>query len=252
MTSRWWPSYSAFYRLPLGTPEAGSTVVAGNPSFGYSEATRQFNMPPLNGTPEFTLFAGRSTIDSGIITVSSQNFPESFTDSKGDVFNENVFESKQQEDLTIDKDIGARLSIPLPSTANFNSTISLGLDYKVYQISTGSTNIFNVNGIEFDYTAGTTVPIDYQDVSPIPYTASTMDYAPMSVRYDANLQDASGVTAFGVGLEVNLWYQSQTITSTNGVTASDTQGAASLQQLTGSTDSHGHWVTITPSLSRTP
>ncbi len=33
-------NYSAFYRIPIGNPEPAQTIIANNPSFGYSEATQ--------------------------------------------------------------------------------------------------------------------------------------------------------------------------------------------------------------------
>ena len=63
-------NYSAFYRMPLGNPEAIEDVVASKPgSFGYNEATRKFNLPPPSGQPELNVFASRSTIDTGLQTL---------------------------------------------------------------------------------------------------------------------------------------------------------------------------------------
>ena len=46
--------------------------MANNPgSFGYNEATRQFNLPPPSGQPELTLYANRATIDTGVENLSN-------------------------------------------------------------------------------------------------------------------------------------------------------------------------------------
>jgi hemolysin activation/secretion protein len=48
-------NYSAFYRMPLGNPEAIEDTINAKPgAFGYDEATRRFNLPPPSGRPELT------------------------------------------------------------------------------------------------------------------------------------------------------------------------------------------------------
>jgi hypothetical protein len=149
------------------------------------------------------------------------------------------------------------------ATATFNSTFSAGLDFKTYYVSSGETNIFNINGIEIDNTAGgKVIPINSVDDSPVPFTVKQMEYFPLSLRYDVNWQDEYGTTTFGVGMNVNLWYWSRISTAsginvtngTNVVTIPETaytHGVDALQQIAGSTHVHGHWVTILPSFSRT-
>jgi hemolysin activation/secretion protein len=57
----------------------------------------------------------------------------------------------------------------------------------------------------------------------------------LALRYDANLRDDLGMTFFGLGFTLNTWF--------NGTTAN-------LRRITGSTESTGNWVTLTPSVSR--
>ena len=101
-------NYSAFYRLPLGTPGSVADAVSSQPeSFGYDEATRKFNLPPPSGVPELNLYASRSTIDTGIELGATQT-----------IFNQpgvqQIFEQDRQEDLTVTEDLGFRLSGPIP------------------------------------------------------------------------------------------------------------------------------------------
>ena len=74
-------NYSAFYRIPLGSPQALSDRIQAEPgTFGYSEATRKFNLPPSSGQPELNFFASRSAIDTGLENLAprpSSIIPES-------------------------------------------------------------------------------------------------------------------------------------------------------------------------------
>ena len=60
-------NYSGYYRLPLGGYASVQEQVNANPgSFGYNEATHQFNLPPPTGRPELTFFASRAVSDTGV------------------------------------------------------------------------------------------------------------------------------------------------------------------------------------------
>lgn len=260
--------YSAFYRLPLGSPRSLEDQITTSPgSFGYNEATRQFNVPPPSATPDFTIFASRATIDTGLGTIPGVN-STSISTNGTTVTQETLNQNTVHEDITVNDDIGGRLSIPFQPSANFSWNLTVGLDYKEYQVTSYETNVFSVNGEEIDYDTHppTNAPINFTDYSPVPTTGKELDYLPLSLRYDANLRDSMGTWAFGVGLNANLWFSSaysttssSTIISTNSsgkvttnnvTTTTYIRGARGLQQITGSGDSSGHWVTITPSISR--
>jgi len=67
-------NYSAFYRMPLSSEQPVADVITSNPgSFGFDEATRRFRLPPPSGRTELNVFASRSTIDTGILTLSERN-----------------------------------------------------------------------------------------------------------------------------------------------------------------------------------
>ncbi|MEI6565654.1 MAG: POTRA domain-containing protein [Verrucomicrobiota bacterium] len=222
-------NYSAYYRLPFGSPEAIASTIASKPgTFGYSEATRKFNLPPPSGRPDLSVYASRSTIDTGIMTLSSKavlDIPRVISISEKDV----------QEDLTINSVMGTRFNLPLPATGNFQSSLSGGLDYKTYGLDSSKTNNFlfsittrNANG-SFNAPISATVP------SPVPATHRPLEYLPISLHYDASLRDKLGSTSVGLGVSGNAAW-SGSITN--------------LQQITGSTKSSGNWVTVTPSISR--
>jgi hemolysin activation/secretion protein len=236
-------NYSGFYRLPLGGPAPIEDQVASAPgSFGYDEATRKFRLPPPSGQPELNVFGSRSTVDTGLTGTSVsliEQIPGFLSISRQDF----------EQDLTVNQDVGARLSFPLPATADFQSGLSGGVDYKTYSLTTYKTNTFYFTITTFSPTG---VPnfITATNNSPVPATYHFMDYLPLSARYDGSLHDALGLTTFGLGLSGNFWYDSYTTTS-SAVTNTFVRGLQSLQSITGSTKSTGHWLTLTPSFSRT-
>ncbi|HWV99981.1 MAG TPA: POTRA domain-containing protein [Candidatus Acidoferrum sp.] len=222
-------NYSAFYRLPLGNPTAIASAVGPQPgSFGFNEATRQFQLPPPSGTPELNLFGSRSTIDTGLETLQNTliyNVPGVRQVSRQDV----------QQDLTLTEDVGLRLSEPLSGTVNWRSTISGGLDFKTYSLTDYKTNRFSFTEITVNADGSVNPPIISTVASPVPTTHTPLDYAPVSLRYDGSLRDKLGTTAFGLGLNVNAWYSGS---------------LTNLRNITGSLQSKGNWVTLIPSFSR--
>jgi hemolysin activation/secretion protein len=222
-------NYSAFYRLPLGTPGSIADTVASQPdSFGYSEATRKFSLPPPTGVPELNLYASRSTIDTGL--------EEGAIDT---IFNEpgvqQILEQPVQEDLTVTEDIGFRLSGPVPGATPLTSTWSTGLDLKTFDTDITKTNQFLVLQTTVNAQGNPNPPTISTIDSPVPETLHFLQYLPYTLRYDGTLRDALGVTSFGLSGSVNTWYSGM---------------VQDLQAITGSTKSHGHWVILNPSLSR--
>jgi len=223
-------NYGGFYRLPLGGPESLEQRLATSPgTFGYSEATRKFNLPPPSGQAELNFFASRSTIDTGVMTLFEAN-----------IYNQagNSLDRKDvQQDLTITSDVGTRLTIPLPQTDKFQSGFSAGVDLKGYQLTSAKTNIFTLTSIVIDtITMPPTTNINLSTLySPVPTTERSLDYLPLSLRYNAGLRDNLGFTSFGLGLSVNAWHSGS---------------ASNVWNITGSTSSQQNWVILNPSLSR--
>jgi hemolysin activation/secretion protein len=251
-------NYSTFYRLPLGQPSSLEDQINANPgTFGYSEATHRFNLPPSSGQPDLTFFASRSTIDTGLNSAGSTSLLTST--------NLSINQNNVEESPTVDQDIGSRLSFPLEASASSQSTFSAGLDFKTYQVINAKTNLFTFTQIGYN---GAGVP-DQTNVStvdsPIPFTSQRIEYLPLSLRYDKRWQDAHGDTSFGLGLNVNLWVSGLTtistptttyttnsgVITTNQTTAvTKYHGVQSLQDITGTTESSGYWVVLTPSFRR--
>jgi hemolysin activation/secretion protein len=241
--------YSGFYRLPLGNPEAIDDTVANSTGrFGYNEATRQFNLPPPSGQPELTLYANRASIDTGVQTLSTQTLGTNLT------------EQLVHQDLTINEGIGFQLTKPLPEISGVSSLLSGGLDFKIYTLTSYSTNIFNSTSLITN--SGTVYGTTNTVLAQIPTTYSALNYLPLSLNYNASFQDAFGPATVGLGLSANLWYSSEqsstktetetNATSTNAVPVvlSYLTGRDALQAITGSKESTGHWVILRPSFSQ--
>lgn len=223
-------NYSAFYRLPVAGPESVQSVVAARPgTFGYNEATRQFQLPPPTGRPELTLYASRSTIDTGLMTLMRTNI----ADIPGAL---SIKEHDVQEDLTVNNIVGFRLSAPLRSDdANFHSSLSGGLDFKDYSLTSNKTNNFFFSIITISPSGKVNPPVNSTVSSPVPTTRRALNYLPLSMRFDASRRDSLGTTTFGFGYTANLWYSG---------------GLSNLQSISGSTKSTGHWVTLAGNLAR--
>jgi hemolysin activation/secretion protein len=227
-------NYSGFYRLPLGGPDSVENAVAASPgNFGYDEATRRFRPPSPSGRPEINVYASRSTIDTGLGITSNEVVSDmSDTNSRSIVLRQ-----VQQQDLTVNNAIGSRLTIPIPSSGNFQSVFSAGPDFKTYSLNSHKTNvligisIITINGMVTGNTNTYPTPVP----PPLGLTALALDYLPLSFRYDGSVRDSRGVTTFGVGISFNAWYSGS---------------QSNLDQVSGSAKSTGNWVTLTPSLSR--
>jgi len=130
------------------------------------------------------------------------------------------------------------LSVPLPTaSSDFHSGLSGGLDFKTYQLTSYKTNVFLLNNQELVYVSQSQYSnyVGSADSSPVPVTVRSLQYLPLSLRYDATLNAGTvGVFSFGLGINGNAWYSGS---------------SSNLQSISGSTKSSGNWVTLAPSLS---
>ncbi|HLH52083.1 MAG TPA: POTRA domain-containing protein [Verrucomicrobiae bacterium] len=221
-------NYSAFYRAPLANPEAIGDMMAAAPgSFGYDEATRKFRLPPASGEPELNVYASRSTIDTGLETVANR----SVTNIPGVL---SIREQDVQQDLTINNDVGLRLSLPSTSTSTFRSSFSGGLDLKDYSLTSYKTNnfFFAITTVDPEgrtNTVNSTVP------SKVPTTDKATTYLPLALRWDGSERDAWGTTAFGLGSSINLWFSGS---------------RSNLENISGSPLTTGKWVAFSANFAR--
>jgi hemolysin activation/secretion protein len=221
-------NYSAFYRLPLGNPEAVAQTVATQPeNFGYDEASRKFRLPPASGRPELNFYASRSTIDTGLETTPPDTLLQTTSRT--------ITKYDEQEDLTVNEDLGFRFSDPLRPFQGVSPVLSFGFDYKHYNVVSSKTYVYTFTEI-LHHSPG---DAGYTQVgnllSPVAPTEQGMCYAPISPRLDLSRPDRYGITTFGLGISANTWYSGS---------------ASNLQSISRSATSSGHWVILNPSLSR--
>ncbi|HEV2453962.1 MAG TPA: POTRA domain-containing protein [Verrucomicrobiae bacterium] len=252
---------SGFYRLPLGNPESLEQRITANPgTFGFDEASRKFNLPPVGGVPDLTIFASRSTIDTG--TADTFNQTITTNGSNPTINRQDVVHSP-----TINEDLAAHLDYPLASSGNLQSAFSGGLDFKFYQLINYKTNDFTF--IQTNFANGNPILPPFVNTVPsvVPTTENWIEYLPLSLRYSGQWSDSFGVSGVGLGVTANLWFSSRystsstssivstnasgVVTATNITTTTETRGAQGLEKITGSTLSSGHWVVINPSFYRT-
>ena len=246
-------TYGTFYRVPIGDPVAISDEIVTSPgSFGYDEATHKFNLPSPSGQPDFTAFASRSTIDTGLETLSSTVL----YDQPGV---RTITQQNVQQSLTVNQDIGGRLNIPFVTPDNLQLNFSGGLDFKTYQVGNYKTNLFHITDYTLNSAGQPNPPTISTVASPVPATTQQIQYLPLSLRSDVSERDVAGASTLGLGLSFNPWFTSQTYvssssTDTNGVTTTKTTktyGSQSQQGITGSPNSTGYWVVLTPTFTRT-
>jgi hemolysin activation/secretion protein len=246
-------TYGTFYRVPLGNPVPVESEVANSPgNFGYDEATHKFNLPSPTGQPDFTAFASRSTIDTGLENLSTQTLTPPGAALA-------IMQHNVQQSITVNQDVGGRLSVPFVTPDNMLINLSGGLDFKTYEVGNYKTNIFTFIQQQVDSAGNPLPPLISTVASPVPATTQQIQYLPLSLRSDVNERDFAGSSTFGLGLSFNPWFTSQTYktstsTDTNHVTTTTTTktyGYESLQGITGSTESTGYWVVLSPSLTRT-
>ena len=220
-------NYGAFYRLPLGGPPDLENIVEAKPgNFGYDEATHKFNLPSPSGQPELNIYASRSTIDTGIQKLSSTTL----YDVPGVI---SIDENNFQQDLTVNDDIGGRLSTPFVVTEDFRSDLSGGLDFKVFQTTSYKTNEFLFSEITVNAQGQPNPPINTVVVSPTPTAFRPLEYLPLALNYDASWHNPHVTVSGGLGLSANAWYSGS---------------RTNLDKITESKESTGHWVILTPSV----
>ena len=189
-------NYSAFYRMPLGEPESLADTVAGQPgNFGYDEGSRKFRLPSPSGRPELNFFASRATIDTGVqFTPLTSLFRSTARD---------ISSQDSQQDWTINEDLGARYTKPLPEFDGIQSSFSGGIDFKTFRLTSFGTNIFVFTEHLFTQTGG-----NFDRVTPVPSnpltTKRSVIYLPLTLRWDANRRDKFGRTDFGFGYSPNF------------------------------------------------
>lgn len=226
-------SYSAYYRMPLGEPTGVQQQLDGNNlGFGYNEVTHQFNLPPLSTRPELNFFASRSTSDTGIKLTPLRRVTEtSFI---------TIDTQESGQDVTLNQGFGGRLTLPLPETAGVRSTLSLGFDFKQYQLTSFNTNIFDITTIITNSFGQQTITRTVPNGQP-PREVS-LDYLPLTAGLDLSIPDKLGTTYFNVNAAFN---------PLNGGSRNDAMaGNPGFAQASYSTNARASYVTLNMGVTR--
>ena len=181
-------SYSGFYRAPLdgGDYSYRQAHEYGVADFGYDEVTRKFRAPAFTGRAELIVYASRSDSDTGI----KYGPRELITQTAIAKFEKQA----SGQDFTINENIGARVTKPLPSRWGIDWSCNVGMDWKSYEFNSFNTNTFF-----------TTITITNNGVPQVisssasfgqPPVSKELEYFPISFGLNASRPDPLGVTVF--------------------------------------------------------
>ena len=201
-------NYSGYYRLPLGGYPSVQTQVDANPgSFGYNEATHQFNLPSPTGRPELTFFASRAVSDTGVQNgpIGNAAVPQPFTNN-GTIYTPLSFTTNSVgQNITLNEDLGLKLVMPLPQIGKMMASFSLGADFKHFQQNSYNTNENDLTVIYFDAQQNKhVIPLNApQAILPSP-GVSVLNYLPLNAGLSGSMPDKLGTTFFNANANFNL------------------------------------------------
>jgi hemolysin activation/secretion protein len=246
-------NYSTYYRLPLGGYNSVEQQVDANPgSFGYNEVTHQFQVPPPTGRPELTLYASRSTSDTGV----QLGAPNVIIGATPDGNPTNLVALGHQtagENVTLNENLGFKFSLPLPALDKLASTFTFGADYKNYQTESANADLF----YELVSTTNNGSAVKFGNVL---YTMQSVRqpavyYFPLNAGLSGSLPDTLGTTFFNAQANFNfLQIVSQettqvtttnyTATGTNVTTTTKTIHGHSFSSVAYTTNARPHYVSL--------
>jgi hemolysin activation/secretion protein/AraC-like DNA-binding protein len=190
-------NYSGYYRLPLGGyPSVQDEVDAHSGSFGYNEATHQFNLPAPTGRPELTFYGSRSTSDTGV-----QYGPATLVTSPTNQLLK-IYSQDSGDNFTLNENLGGRLALPLPQISRLSSTLSFGMDFKRFRLVSYNTNNFPYSFTYTNQDSGVqTIGTNVASAQPIRYQA--VDYLPLNIGWSGSVPDKLGSTFFNTTANFN-------------------------------------------------
>jgi len=232
-------NYSAYYRIPLGSPSSVQDQIEGDPmSFGYNEASHKFNLPPNTGRPELTIFASRSVNDTGVTYGPRSN-----------VVSTPLLSIDQQdtgENVTLNEGVGARLTIPLRQIKAVSSTLTLGVDFKQYNLASFNTNNFYATtSITNSDGSVSTITDTFPTGQPPLY--SEIVYLPFDAGLSGSVADKLGTTFYSVTVNFSPLDFITDKMHHEGLTTNVPPSSTNYVSRTGN---RSHYVTVTGSLSR--
>ncbi|MGA3284024.1 MAG: helix-turn-helix domain-containing protein [Verrucomicrobiota bacterium] len=198
-------NYSGYYRIPLGHAASVQEQIDANPGrFGYNEVTHQFNLPPATGRPELTFYASRSVSDTGV-----QRGPKGFvfvttTNFHGVVYHPSSLTTNSAgQNITLNEDLGLKLSVPLPQMGKIAATLSLGADFKRYRQTSYNTNESLFELQTFDQQGNLQID-DFPAPQMLPTSYVSLDYFPFNIGLNGSMPDSLGTTFFNAQANFNV------------------------------------------------
>jgi hemolysin activation/secretion protein len=198
-------NYSGYYRIPLGRATSVQEQIEANPGrFGYNEVTHQFNLPPASGRPELTLYASRAITDTGVQRGPRDFLVDTLATNNGALFHPlSITTNSAGQNVTLNEDLGLRLSLPLPQIGNVSATLSLGADFKRYRQTSYNTNE-NFFEIQYYDQQGNLHIQDTAVPQPEPTSYTTLDYFPFNIGLNGSMPDQWGTTFFNAQANINV------------------------------------------------
>ncbi|MCC7375547.1 MAG: BamA/TamA family outer membrane protein [Verrucomicrobiales bacterium] len=185
--------YGAFYRMPLGAPSSVADRIAGQPGFGYDEASRQFLLPAASARPELSLYGSFASSDTGL-----QSGPATIVTHTPLL---TIVSQDTGRNLSENGSAGARLQWPVVSSDRQRLALTVGPDWKTYRLESFNTNTFVVTTVVTNL-QGTQI-IENRVASPQPTRRYDLDYLPVTVGLDYSRTDSTGRTYGSLAMSGN-------------------------------------------------
>jgi len=221
-------SYSGFYRLPLTSGRSLRENYEDLPvDFGYDEVTHRFHLPPASGNPELIIYGSRSTSE----------IPTRLGPVKGITNTTLVDISSQfaQRDVSVNENLGAKLTLPLREFEGVNSSFLYGIDYKSYEATSFTTNLTLYSLYALD-AFGNPILVTNRVIPLAANSYNSVFYLPLSLGWNAVRPDRTGNTSLTFNQSLYL----QALASAR----------SGFQSVAGSSAAGGNYTVTTLGLSR--
>ena len=221
-------SYSGYYRIPLGTGHGLREDYEQKPvTFGFDETSRKFNLPSPTGQPDVIFYASRSVSDT---PVRYGPLSVIFTNTLVNLDSQSASRS-----LTINNNLGSKITVPVREFAGIFSSFNAGVDYKSYTAPSFSTNLSYFTQNTYDNFGNLT---NYgSDVIALPGNSfADLHYIPFSFGWSGSRPDAQGGFNFYFNQSVFL----------DGLASARTN----FENVAGAAGAGGNYTTVNLGLSR--
>jgi len=186
--------FSAYYRLPLGNPESVQQQINTSGTFGYSEATRQFVLPPAALRPELIFYGSAAPLDTGV-----QYGPERIITQTPLL---TIVSQDTGQNLTWADDLGSQYSHPWVFSDTKRAGISAGVDWKRFAQESFNTNNFIITTVVTNSQGSQTIVTRVS--SPQPTRSSQLTYVPLNAGGNFSFADSMGTLSGTLGLNFNF------------------------------------------------